>query len=105
MYPTDQQYEELRRQWTDKFVQVNADLPELKRFAGIVGRVITVNRNGKAVVEYASVQPVVKRELAGLPYPPRELLTPVGFAVTDTVDLPDGPRLWLMWRDPQEPAA
>jgi hypothetical protein len=39
--------------------------------------------NGKAVVEYASVQPVVKRELAGLPYPPRELLTPVGFAVTE----------------------
>ena len=52
MYPTDQQYEELRRQWTDKFVQVNADLPELKRFAGIVGRVITVNRNGKAVVDF-----------------------------------------------------
>ena len=28
-----------------------------------------------------------------------------GFAVTETIDLPDGPRLWLMWRDPQEPAA
>lgn len=52
MYPTDQQYEELRRQWLDKFVQVNADLPELKRFVGIVGRVITVNRNGKAIVDF-----------------------------------------------------
>ena len=52
MFPTDQQYEELRRQWTDKFVQVNADLAELKRFAGIVGRVITVNRNGKALVDF-----------------------------------------------------
>jgi ribosomal protein S18 acetylase RimI-like enzyme len=28
-----------------------------------------------------------------------------GFAVTETVDLPDGPRLWLMWRDPREPGA
>jgi ribosomal protein S18 acetylase RimI-like enzyme len=28
-----------------------------------------------------------------------------GFAVTETVDLPDGPRLWLMWRDPQVPEA
>ena len=24
-----------------------------------------------------------------------------GFAVTETFDLPDGPRLWLMWRDPR----
>jgi len=26
-----------------------------------------------------------------------------GFVVTDTYDLPDGPRLWLMWRDPRPP--
>jgi GNAT superfamily N-acetyltransferase len=24
-----------------------------------------------------------------------------GYAVTETLDLPDGPRLWLMWRDPR----
>lgn len=24
-----------------------------------------------------------------------------GFQVTETYDLPDGPRLWLMWRDPR----
>ncbi len=24
-----------------------------------------------------------------------------GFVVTETFDLPDGPRLWLMWRDPR----
>lgn len=24
-----------------------------------------------------------------------------GFEVTETFDLPDGPRLWLMWRDPR----
>lgn len=39
--------------------------------------------DGKTVVEYASVQAAVKRDLANLPYPPRELLTPVGFAVTE----------------------
>jgi ribosomal protein S18 acetylase RimI-like enzyme len=28
-----------------------------------------------------------------------------GFRVTSTIDLPDrGPRLWLMWRDPQDPS-
>ena len=48
----EQQYEELKRQWTDQFVEVNADLPELKRFAGIVGRVVTVNHNRKAVVDF-----------------------------------------------------
>ncbi len=53
MDPAEQKYEELRRQWTDKFVEVNADRPELKRFAGLVGRVVTVNRNGKALVDFA----------------------------------------------------
>ncbi len=43
MDPSEQRYEELKRRWTDKFVRVNADRPELKRFAGIIGRVITVN--------------------------------------------------------------
>jgi GNAT superfamily N-acetyltransferase len=27
-----------------------------------------------------------------------------GFAVTETIDLADGPRMWLMWRDPTPPA-
>ena len=45
--------EELKREWTDQFVQVNADRPELKRFAGLVGRVITVNFNGKALIDFA----------------------------------------------------
>src|SRR5207253_4631320 len=43
--------EELKRQWTDQYVLVNADRAELKRFANIVGRVVTVNYNGKAVVD------------------------------------------------------
>ena len=44
--------EELKRQWTDQYVLVNADRPELKRFANIVGRVVTVNYNGKAIVDF-----------------------------------------------------
>jgi hypothetical protein len=52
MDPSDQRYEELKRKWTDQFVEVNADWPELKRFAGIVGRVVTVNRNQKAVIDF-----------------------------------------------------
>lgn len=51
--PSDQRYEELKRQWTDQFVSVNAARPELKRFADQVGRVVTVNRNGKALVDFA----------------------------------------------------
>ena len=52
MDSTDQRYEELKQRWTDKFVRVNAEQPELKRFAGIIGRVITVNRNQKAIVDF-----------------------------------------------------
>ena len=44
--------EELKRQWTDQYVLVNADRAELKRFANIVGRVVTVNWNNKAVIDF-----------------------------------------------------
>jgi hypothetical protein len=46
-------HEALKREWTDQYVTVNAERPELKRFAGAVGRVITVNWNNKAVVDFA----------------------------------------------------
>jgi hypothetical protein len=39
--------------------------------------------NGKPVVEYASVRGSVSAALAGLPYPPRQMLTEVGLAVTE----------------------
>jgi DNA-binding Lrp family transcriptional regulator len=52
MYRTEAAYEALKREWTDQFVEVIADRPELKRFAGIVGRVVTVNHNLKAVVDF-----------------------------------------------------
>lgn len=44
--------DELRREWMDQYVTVKAEWPELKRFAGIVGRVVTVNYNGKAIVDF-----------------------------------------------------
>ena len=45
-------HEALKREWTDQYVTVNPDRPELKRFAGIVGRVVTVNHNNKAVIDF-----------------------------------------------------
>lgn len=44
--------ESLKREWTDQYVEADAAQPELKRFAGIVGRVITVNWNNKAVIDF-----------------------------------------------------
>ena len=44
--------EALRAEWTDQFVRVNPEQPELRRFGDTVGRVITVNFNGKALVDF-----------------------------------------------------
>ena len=44
--------EALKREWTDQYITVNAERPELKRFAGVVGRVVTVNWNNKAVIDF-----------------------------------------------------
>jgi len=46
------QGEELKRLWTDRLVTANADKSELQRFAGRVGRVVTVNWAGKAIVDF-----------------------------------------------------
>jgi hypothetical protein len=45
-------HETLKREWTDQYVLVNPNRPELKRFAGIVGRVITVNHNNQALIDF-----------------------------------------------------
>jgi hypothetical protein len=45
-------HEALKREWTDQFVMINPDRVELKRFADIVGRVITVNWNNKALIDF-----------------------------------------------------
>ncbi len=52
MEDTDARYEAVKQEWIDQYVEVNAERPELKRFAGIVGRVITVNFNLKALVDF-----------------------------------------------------
>ena len=52
MEPGEARYEALKREWTDQYVEVNAERPELTRFRGIVGRVVTVNRNNKALIDF-----------------------------------------------------
>ena len=41
----------MKREWTDQYVRVK-DRPELRRFLNIVGRVVTVNYNGKAIIDF-----------------------------------------------------
>jgi hypothetical protein len=46
--------DELKASWTDKLVRVKPGIrPELKRFEGKVGRVVTVNYSGRAVLDFA----------------------------------------------------
>jgi hypothetical protein len=51
--PTPEQIESLKNEWTDQFVKVNPVRPELKRFDGRIGRVVTVNWSGKALIDFA----------------------------------------------------
>jgi hypothetical protein len=44
--------DELRREWIDQYVTVNQESLELKRFGDTVGRVVTVNYNGKALIDF-----------------------------------------------------
>jgi hypothetical protein len=44
--------EALKREFTDKYVVVDASRPELARFDGQVGVIKTVNMNGRALVEF-----------------------------------------------------
>lgn len=46
------QCEDMKREWTDQFVTVKPERPELRRFVGLVGRVVTVNYNGKAIIDF-----------------------------------------------------
>jgi hypothetical protein len=53
-FPSKTAVDELKRTWTDRLVRVKGDArPELARFAGRVGRVVTVNYSGRAVVDFA----------------------------------------------------
>jgi hypothetical protein len=52
-FPTFDAAEALKREWTDKFVRVKPGHAEYTRFTGKVGRVVTVNFGGKALVDFA----------------------------------------------------
>ncbi len=52
MNATSPSNEALKREWTDQFVEVDPERPELRRFKDIVGRVITVNHNNKALIDF-----------------------------------------------------
>ena len=44
--------EKVKREYTDKYVAVDGDRPELARFKDFVGQVQTVNISGRALVEF-----------------------------------------------------
>ena len=53
-FPSKAAVDDLKRACTDKRVRVTAAArPDLARFAGRVGRVVTVNYSGRAVVDFA----------------------------------------------------
>lgn len=53
-FPSFASVDDLKRSWTDKLVRVKPDSrPDLKRFEGRVGRVVTVNYAGRALVDFA----------------------------------------------------
>lgn len=47
-----QRAEELKRIWTDQWIQVVRGIPELRRFEGLTGQVRTVNMNGRLLVQF-----------------------------------------------------
>lgn len=53
-FPSKAAVDDMKRAWTDKLVRVTAPArPDLARFAGRVGRVVTVNYSGRAVIDFA----------------------------------------------------
>jgi hypothetical protein len=49
--------EELKRQYTGRCVAVDPQRPELARMAGRLGRVQTINYNGRALVQFEGGDP------------------------------------------------
>lgn len=53
-FPETSTVDALKKTWTDRRVRVKPDSkPELKRFEGRVGRVVTVNYGGRAIIDFA----------------------------------------------------
>src|SRR5258707_13176947 len=47
-----EQVETLKKRYTDKWVEVDTAVPELRRFKGLTGQVKTVNMSGRALVQF-----------------------------------------------------
>lgn len=53
-FPSQATVDQFKREWTDRLITVKPGVrPELKRFEGRVGRVVTVNYGGRAIVDFA----------------------------------------------------
>jgi hypothetical protein len=52
-FPSYEEAEELKRTWTDRYVRLKPGHADYTRFEGMVGRVVTVNYGGKALVDFA----------------------------------------------------
>ena len=52
-FPTFDEAERLKAEWSDKLVRVKPGHEQYQRFEGKVGRVVTVNYGGKAIVDFA----------------------------------------------------
>ena len=49
---TFEEIDDLKQEWTGRYVEVDESRPELRRFARKVGQVVTVNMSGKALVQF-----------------------------------------------------
>ena len=49
-----QRAEELKREWTDKYIVVRDRIPELRRFEGLTGHVKTANMNCRLLIQFDS---------------------------------------------------
>jgi len=52
-FPEFHDAQELKRLWTDRYVRVKPGREEYARFEGKIGRVVTVNFGGRALVDFA----------------------------------------------------
>jgi hypothetical protein len=52
-FPAKSTVDRLKETWSDKLVRVKPGRPEFARFEGRVGRVVTVNYGGRALVDFA----------------------------------------------------
>jgi hypothetical protein len=52
-FPSFADSDRLKATWTDRFVRVKPGFPQYARFEGRIGRVVTVNYAGRALVDFA----------------------------------------------------